>query len=81
MLEADTGAILSFLFFPLTLMYAIGRWVAMRTSKQPVWPAEIEAECAIAPDDPYLVDAEHVPERDDDGDYDDYDDEAVDAEP
>jgi len=34
----------------------------MRTCKQPVWPTEIEAECVIEPNDPYLVDAHHLPE-------------------
>ena len=52
-----------YLFFPLTFPGVIGRWIAMRTCKQPVWPAEINAECAIEPNDPYLVDAKHLPEK------------------
>jgi hypothetical protein len=27
--------------------------------KIPVWPAEIEAECPVAPDDPCIRDAQH----------------------
>jgi len=47
--------------FPVILWYAIGRWIAMHTSKIPVWPAEVEAACQIEPNDPYLVDREHLP--------------------
>ena len=38
-----------------------GRWLAMRTSKLPVWPAEIEAVCTIDPADPYRKDASTNP--------------------
>ncbi|MDR2208192.1 MAG: hypothetical protein LBE22_04380 [Azoarcus sp.] len=63
MLSTNMSGIIFYLFFPLTSLSVIGRWIAMRTCKQPVWPAEIEAECAIEPDDPYLVDANHLPPR------------------
>ena len=33
----------------------------MRSCKIPEWPAEIEAECVIEPDDPYEVDADRLP--------------------
>ncbi|WP_018989357.1 DUF6708 domain-containing protein [Aromatoleum toluclasticum] len=39
-------------FFPQSLF----RWVAMRTSKIPRWPKWVEDECAIAPDDPCVMD-------------------------
>lgn len=50
--------------FPLVAAYLFiypGRWLAMRTSRIPVWPAEIEAQCAVAPDDPYVRDASSNP--------------------
>jgi hypothetical protein len=62
MIEADTGSVLSALLFPLTLMYVMGRMIAMRTCKQPVWPADIETVCVIEPDDLYRMDAEHLQE-------------------
>lgn len=34
-----------------------GRWLAMHTSKLPVWPKEVEESCVIEPDDPYRKDA------------------------
>jgi hypothetical protein len=46
---------------PMNFLAGIGRWYSMKTSKIPVWPAEIEAECAIDKDDPYLVDWDHMP--------------------
>jgi hypothetical protein len=47
------------LFFPLFVLYAIGRAIAMITGKRPVWPEEIEKECEFSLDDPYLRDARH----------------------
>jgi hypothetical protein len=35
----------------------------MRTSKIPVWPAEIEAACQVDPFDPYLRDASRNPKK------------------
>jgi hypothetical protein len=52
----------AWLFSPLILIFSVGRWFAIHTSKIPVWSAEIEAECQIEPDDPYIRDAEHLPE-------------------
>lgn len=50
----------SFLFFaPISFVVSVGRYIAMRTSKQPHWPADIEAQCVIEPDDPYERDARH----------------------
>ncbi|HQU87664.1 MAG TPA: hypothetical protein PK620_03495 [Denitromonas sp.] len=54
--------------FPLKLgllaIYVVtypGRWIAMTTSKLPVWPEEVEATCLIEPGDPYVRDARDNP--------------------
>jgi hypothetical protein len=44
-----------------TLIYP-ARWFAMRTSKIPVWPKEIEEQCTVDPNDPYIRDARHNPQ-------------------
>ena len=62
MYSTNTGAFIFYIVFPISFCCIIGRWICMRTCKQPVWPAEIEAESAIDPDDPYLVDKDHLPE-------------------
>lgn len=41
---------------PFWTLTTLGRWVAMYTSKIPVWPAEVEADCQVDPDDPYQKD-------------------------
>jgi hypothetical protein len=51
------------LFSPLFFIAAIGRWFAMRTSKIPAWPAQVEAECTIDPFDPCLRDASMNPAK------------------
>lgn len=38
----------------ITLPWALFRYLAMKTCKRPVWPAEVEAACAIDPDDPFV---------------------------
>ncbi|MEJ2633251.1 MAG: hypothetical protein P8014_19970 [Acidihalobacter sp.] len=40
------------LLFPLLVLLTSTRWLVMKTSKPPVWPAEIEAACRIHQDDP-----------------------------
>ncbi|MCL2161671.1 MAG: DUF3592 domain-containing protein [Betaproteobacteria bacterium] len=62
MISSNSGRLRTIVFFPIVLLYAIWCWIVMRTCNKPEWPAEIEAECAIEPDDPYLVDANHLPE-------------------
>jgi len=52
---------LAYVVFPITLWYAAGRWIAMRTSKIPVWPSEVESACLIEPNDPYIIDRDHPP--------------------
>jgi len=49
------------LFSPITFITSLARWVAMHTSKIPVWPADIEAQCKIDDFDPYLRDASRNP--------------------
>ncbi|WP_227108276.1 DUF6708 domain-containing protein [Chromobacterium rhizoryzae] len=46
------------------LIYLIcypGRWLAMRTSQVPAWPANVDEQCQVAPDDPYSRDASMNP--------------------
>ncbi|AMR81449.1 hypothetical protein A2G96_27020 [Cupriavidus nantongensis] len=38
----------------ITLPWALFRYLAMKTCKRPVWPAEVEAACIIDPDDPFV---------------------------
>lgn len=47
-------AVIAALFLP-------GRWFAIRTSKIPVWPAEIESACRIDASDPYIKDGSMNP--------------------
>jgi len=55
--------VLTMLFFPVVVVVSLGRWFAMRTSKIPAWPAEVEAQCAVDAFDPYRRDASHNPEK------------------
>jgi hypothetical protein len=47
------------IMMPILFPCSIGRWIAMKTNKIPVWPAEIEAECQVDPNDPYQRDEYH----------------------
>ncbi|WP_147310515.1 DUF6708 domain-containing protein [Cupriavidus phytorum] len=47
---------LSILMLPITLPWALFRYLAMKTCKRPIWPADIEAACAIDPNDPFILD-------------------------
>ena len=58
-LHTSSGA-LGFLVLPVDLVYAVGRWLANITSKIPRWPEEVERECRIAPDDPYIRDRDNL---------------------
>jgi len=51
---------LHILFFPLIICISLGRWIAMRTCKIPHFPAEIEAESEIEPNDPYIRDEDNL---------------------
>jgi hypothetical protein len=44
------------LFVLVLVFFSLPRYMAMLTSKIPVWPKEIEAQCQIAEDDPYRLD-------------------------
>lgn len=46
---------LQFLGSPFLGLNAVGRMFAMATSKQPAWPAEIEAANTVEPGDPYQL--------------------------
>ncbi|CAG7701585.1 unnamed protein product [Allacma fusca] len=45
------------LIFMLSFIISIPRYIAMITSKVPVWPKNIEAQCTALENDPYAVDA------------------------
>jgi Family of unknown function (DUF6708) len=46
---------------PFHFLVSLGRWFAMRTSKIPVWPKEIENVCRVEPNDQYARDAHDNP--------------------
>lgn len=43
------------IFMPLIGLTTITRYLVMKSCKTPVWPDDIEAACAIDPDDPYRL--------------------------
>jgi hypothetical protein len=51
------------IMLPLYFLMSLGRWFAMRTSKIPVWPKEVEDVCRIEPGDPYARDARDNPPK------------------
>lgn len=57
-----TGGILPILIvmFPFLFLISLGRWLAMQTCTIPVWPEEVEKECQIDPNDPYIRDRDHL---------------------
>jgi hypothetical protein len=65
-LQAAYGsyAVLWLIGAPISLWFAVGRWISMRTCKIPVWPDEIEAQCQIEPNDPYIRDRDHLADID-----------------
>lgn len=48
--------LLQILMFPFLFLFSIGRFIAMRTSRIPQWPKEVEDACRIEPGDPYAKD-------------------------
>jgi len=54
------GPVATAIFSPLGILFAISRRIAMLSCIVPRWPAEIEAECAIEPNDPYIRDRDHL---------------------
>jgi len=57
-----THAIEGLMLLPGYLFIYLGRWISMYTSKIPVWPEEVEAQCVIAADDRFVRDATTNPE-------------------
>lgn len=51
------------LLFVLAFIFSVPRYLAMVTSRVPVWPESIESLCRIDKDDPYRVDASGNPEH------------------
>lgn len=43
------------IFMPLIGLTTLTRYLVMKSCKPPVWPAEVEAACAIEPNDPYRL--------------------------
>ena len=52
-----TGApvLVYWMMVPFCLIVGIFRWFAMRTSRIPEWPQDVEASCMVEPDDPYAI--------------------------
>ena len=44
-----------FLLFPIYGLLTLSRWLTFKSCRKPVWPPEVEAGCAIDPDDPYRL--------------------------
>ena len=53
--------IMKWLMLPFHVLFFVGRLVHRATSKVPLWPADVEAACAIEPGDPYLRDSSMNP--------------------
>ena len=51
------------LLFVLAFIFSVPRYLAMVTSRVPVWPESIESLCRVDKDDPYRVDASGNPEH------------------
>ncbi|HGK4778774.1 TPA: hypothetical protein ACJ2W2_000786, partial [Enterobacter cloacae] len=51
------------LLFVLAFIFSVPRYLAMVTSRAPVWPVSIESLCGFDKDDPYRVDASGNPEH------------------
>ncbi len=45
------------ILWPLNFITSLARYFSMRTSKIPVWPAEVEEACKVDPDDPWVKDS------------------------
>lgn len=56
-----THAIWTLLLLPVYVLFYPGRWIAMRTSKIPRWPKEVDAQSGVAADDRCVRDASTNP--------------------
>ncbi|KQR78539.1 hypothetical protein ASG35_08950 [Burkholderia sp. Leaf177] len=54
--------VLKWLMLPFHMLFFIGRLVCRVTSKVPLWPADVEAACRIAPGDAYIRDSSTNPD-------------------
>lgn len=54
-MEGGSNPIRAIFYAALAAFAAPGRWFAMRTSKIPTWPAEIEASCKVPDNDPFAI--------------------------
>jgi hypothetical protein len=54
---ADIPSVFHSIAYPSYLILSAFRVIAMRCSKIPQWPKEIDMACAIEPDDPYAIEA------------------------
>lgn len=59
--EDASNPILKWLMFPIHVTSFLGRLIHRATSKVPLWPADVEVACRIAPDDPYVRDSSTNP--------------------
>jgi len=62
-MHVESGTNLVFVVIGALMALALlpGRWIAMRTSKIPVWPKEIDHVCRVDPSDPFIRDASMNP--------------------
>lgn len=52
---ANAPLVIYCLMFPFCLVVGIFRVMAMRTSRVPQWPHDVESTCMVKPDDPYAI--------------------------
>ncbi len=52
---ASVPKVLYWMLFPLCAVISLFRMLAIRTSKIPRWPEEVEASCAVELNDPYAI--------------------------
>ena len=60
---AGANIVLYWMLLPFCLAVGLGRVLAVRTSKIPRWPADVEASCVIESNDPYAIEGDARGER------------------
>jgi hypothetical protein len=60
---AGANVLMYWLLFPVCLAVGLGRIIAVRTSRIPRWPADVEASCGIESNDPYAIEGDEKGER------------------
>ncbi|WP_265716115.1 DUF6708 domain-containing protein, partial [Providencia rustigianii] len=58
-----TPVILFPITVPLAFLFALPRYIAILTSRRPIWPESIQAQCPIEKDDPYILNASMNPKN------------------